>query len=181
MSQATPITFDLTSGVNALSNFSKTVSGVTLNFLNPSARTAFSGDADGLALGPQGGFITGAALTSFQITVVGATLQFTGYNITYTGGSGAFSLSGGSGSSNLNSLVSDGVFSANGSWMLAPGQTGTLTATGFSGNNNIAQLNQLTFNTVSTSVPEPSTLALFFIGAGALGMSRRKHRIQTLS
>jgi len=180
MSQASPITFDLTSGVNGLSNFSKTVSGVTLNFLNPSARTAFRGDADGLGLGPQGGFITGAALTSFQITVVGATLQFTGYNITYTDGSGAFSLSGGSGSSNLNSLVSNGVFSANGSWMLAPGQTGTLTATGFSG-NNIAQLNQLTFNTVSTSVPEPSTLALFFIGAGALGMSRRKHRIQTLS
>ncbi len=180
MSQASPITFDLTSGVNALSNFSKTVSGVTLNFLNPSARTAFRGDSDGLAVGSQSVFITDADLTSFQITAVGATLQFTGYKITFTDGSGAFSLSGGSGSSNQNSLASTGVFSANGNWMLAPGQTGTLTATGFSG-TNAAQFNQLTFNATTAAVPEPSTLALFFIGAGALGMSRRKHRIQTLS
>lgn len=61
---AAVITFDLSSGVNGTTTFTKTVSGYTLTFLNPSPRTTFRGDTDGLGLGNQGAFITGNPLTT---------------------------------------------------------------------------------------------------------------------
>jgi len=173
---ASLITFDLSIGVDEQTSFAKTVSGITLTFLNPSARTAFKGDADGLALGNQGAFILGAPLTSFQLSVLGGTLQFKGYEITFAQSPNAsFSLAGGSGASNNNLLNSLATYPADGNWTIAPGQTGTLTATGFSG-VEMAQLHTLTFDILANPVPEPSTYALLCISLGVVGYARRKSR-----
>ena len=168
------ITFDLSSGVDGRTTFSKTASGYTLTFLNPSLRTTFKGDSAGLALGNAGVFITGNPLTSFQFTVQGGTLQFSGYSITYEAAAAAsFSLSGGSGTSANNTLSTTGTFTANGNWTLAPGQTGTLTATGFGG-TDFSQLRSLTFNTVATPpviTVQPQSAVVAVGGAASLSVT----------
>jgi hypothetical protein len=170
--RAIDITFDLTSGVDTLSTFSKTVSGITLTFLNPNIGPNFAGDADGLGLGTAGSFMP-STTTSFQLQVTGGTVQFKSYLITYEDSTSAtFSLSGGSGTSTNNPFNSTGTFTANGNWSLASGETGTLTAGPFTG--GMSQLNSMTFSIVP--VPEPSTYALAAIATGVLGAVARRQR-----
>ena len=173
--RASDITFDLTSGVNGQSTFSKTVSGITLTFLNPNIGPNFKGDSDGLGLGNAGSFMGVNTTTSFQLQVTGGTVQFKSYLITYSDTTSAtFSLSGGSGTSTNNPFNTTGTFTANGNWSLASGETGTLTAGPFAG-IELGQLKSMTFSTVP--VPEPSTYALAAIATGVLGaVARRRQR-----
>lgn len=176
---AADLTYTYGAGDNELSVISKTVSGVTLTLLNPSARTTFRTDGDGLGVGLQGIFLSGAPLTSFQLQVAGGSLALKSYVLGYTDRSSAatFSMSGGSGTSTGNSLGSTGNFNASGNWILAPGDTGTLTASGFDTGSagGIAQFASITF----TVVPEPSTYALGVTAAGVMAFAarRRKSRI----
>ena len=170
--RAIDITFDLTSGVNDLSSFSKTVSGITLTFLNPNIGPNFKGD--GLGLGNAGPFMGANNTTSFQLQVTGGTVQFKSYLITYEDTTSAtFSLSGGSGTSTNNPFNTTGTFTANGNWSLASGETGTLTAGPFA-TGEVGQLKSITFSTVP--VPEPSTYALAAIATGVLGDVARRQR-----
>ena len=180
--RATDIIFTFSSADNELSVITKTdaPSGVTLTLLNPSARTTFKADIDGIAVGLQGGFITGAALDSFQLQVTGGTITLKSYTLGHTNAgttNATFSMSGGSGSSSGNALSSTGSFNANGNWSLAPSQTGTLTATGF-GTSGLAQFRAMAF--AVTPVPEPSTYALGATAAGVMVFAtrRRKSRVR---
>lgn len=180
--RATDITFIFGSAENELSVITKTdaPSGVTLTLLNPSDRTTFRADNDGLGVGLQASFISGADLLSFQLQVTGGMITLKSYSLGYVnaGATGAtFSMSGGSGSSSGNSLASTGSFSANGNWSLTPSQTGTLTATGF-GTSGLAQFKSMTF--AVTPVPEPCTYALGATAAGVMVFAtrRRKSRVR---
>lgn len=171
--RASDITFDLTSGVNGQSTFSKTVSGITLSFLNPNIGPYFMGDQDGLGLGTAGSVMQ-STTTSFQLQVTGGTVQFKSYLISYENTATAtFSLSGGSGTSTNNPFNTTGTFTANGNWSLASGETGTLTAGPFAA-GEMGQLKSMTFSTVP--VPEPSTYALAAIATGVLGAVARRQR-----
>lgn len=172
--RAADITFDLTSGVDNLSTFSKTVSGITLTFLNPNIGPNFDGDSDGLGLGNNAGSFMPSTTTSFQLQVTGGTVQFKSYLITYEDSTSAtFSLSGGSGTSTNNPFNSTGTFTANGNWSLASGETGTLTAGPFTV-GELSQLNSMTFSIVP--VPEPSTYALGLVATGVLAAVARRRR-----
>jgi hypothetical protein len=171
--RAIDITFDLSSGVSNLSTFSKTVSGITLTFLNPNIGPNFKGDSDGLGLGNASSFMP-STTTSFQLQVTGGTVQFKSYLITYEESTSAtFSLSGGSGTSTNNPFNSTGTFTANGNWSLASGETGTLTAGPFTV-GELSQLNSMTFSIVP--VPEPSTYALGLVATGVLAAVARRRR-----
>jgi hypothetical protein len=155
---ATDITFDLSSGATG-SNFSKTVSGYTLTFLNPTGGT-FYGDSSGLYIS--------STYQGFAIQVTGSALIYKNYEISGIGGPGAvpFDLSGGTGTSTGNSL-SVGVNSYSGSYSMSPGQTVSLfsnTSGGYS------QMKYMTF----TTVPEPSTYALLAIATGVMGVLARR-------
>lgn len=135
-------------------------------------------DGDGLAVGLQGSFIRNAPLTSFQLQVAGGSLTLKSYVVGYIVNANAatFSMSGGSGNFTGNSLGSTGNFNASGNWVLAPGDTGTLTASGFDAQKSgLAQFASFTF----TVVPEPSTHALGVTAAGVMAFAarRRKSRI----
>lgn len=149
-------------------------SGITLTLLNPSARSTFKADSDGIAVGMVGAFVTGADLTTFDLQVTGGAITLKSYVIQYTQTpTGTFSMSGGTGSSSGNSLTAQGTFTANGAWTLAPGETGTLTGSGIAA-TQFAQLKSMTFSV--TPVPEPSTYALGVIATGVLAFAAKKRK-----
>ncbi|MEI7923418.1 MAG: PEP-CTERM sorting domain-containing protein [Planctomycetota bacterium] len=157
---ASDITFDLSSGVTG-SNFSKTVSGYTLTFLNPTGGT-FYGDSSGLYIS--------SAYMGFAIQVTGNALIYKNYEISSIGGLGAvpFDLSGGTGTSTGNSLTV-GVHSYNSSYSMSPGQTVSLFSNTSSG---YSQMQYMTF----TTVPEPSTYALAVIATGVMAAVARRRK-----
>lgn len=177
--EAADVTFDFTSGVLSTYSFSKTVSGYTLVFSNPSPYNIFEGDTDGLVIGANNNPI----VNQFQIVLTGGpvtdALLFKNYEVGYVGIGGVspaapFSLTGGSGTSTNNSLASTGVFSFAGPFSIAQGQTVTFSSPGTNANLMLSQIKFMTFTVVP--VPEPSTYALGTIAAVTLAWLARKRR-----
>jgi hypothetical protein len=175
--QGAVITFTYSESDNGKTVISKTVSGVTLTLSNPQGGT-FIVDSDGIGVGLAAAFLP-ADITSFDLAITGGVGLLTGYSLGYANSAASqafFSMSGGSNFSPGNPLSSTGAHTANGNWTLAPGQSGTLSASGFA-SNGLAQFKSLTFDvTPATAVPEPSTLGAFLVGLGAVVARRRRVR-----
>jgi len=167
MARAIDITFDLTSGVDGQSSFSKTVSGFTLTFFNPGQQNYFEGTGNGLNVGVW----NATQMTSFQFKVTGGSLIFKDYVVGDGGDAQPFSLTGGTGTSNNNPLGNTGTFNFNGPYMMDPSQTITFSAPGTTG-SQYSQIASMTFSTV----PEPSTYALAAIATGVTAAMARRRR-----
>jgi len=173
------ITFDFTSDIGGSSSFSKTVSGYTLTFSNPSPTSLFEGDGDGLAIG---NIQNPNLVNQFQIVLTGGpvtdALLFKNYEVGYVAsgaGSGAepFTLTGGTGTSTNNSLASASTFNFNGTFSISQGQT-VLFSSPDTTSWMLSQIKFMTFTVVP--VPEPSTYALSAIGVALLGYQARRRR-----
>ncbi len=169
MLQASDITFDLISGVEGTTSFSKTVLGYTLTFSNPTGSSTFGGYPFGMAIGDTGA----GGLYAFNIQVTGGALNFKSYEVGLTDPQSAkpFDLSGGNGSSTGNSLSTVGVFNYNGSMLIAPGDTVLFNSPG-TNENVFSTIKSMTFS----SVPEPSTYALATIATGVMGVLARRRK-----
>jgi hypothetical protein len=167
--RAVDITFDFTSGVGGQLNFSKTASGYTLNFSNPSPFFVFGGTTDGLWID--------SLVNQFQIALTGGpvtdALLFKNYEVGSVPGGGAqpFTLTGGTGTSTNNSLATIGVFNFNGQFSIAQGQTVNFSAPGTSA---LSTIKRMTFTIVP--VPEPSTYALGAIATGVMAFVARRRK-----
>ena len=171
--RATDITFDLSSGVEGLSTVTKTVSGYTMTLTPTGTSSTFAGDTDGLFIGISRDLVS--YVNGFQIQVTGGTLNFKNYTVGWASNpANPFTLTGGTGTSTNNTLASTGVFSYNGSYSIASGQTVNLTSTTTNG-GELSEIKYMTFTVVP--VPEPSTYALAAIATGVLGaVARRRQR-----
>jgi len=170
------ITFTYDQFDNGQSVISKTVSGVTLTLSNPQGGN-FRADSDGIGVGLAGTFL-GPDNLSFDLAIIGGVGRLTGYSVGFANSAANqafFSMSGGSNSSSGNALSSTGTFTANGNWTLAPGQSGTLSASNFN-STGLAQFKSLTFDVTPAAVPEPSTLGFILAGLGAVVARRRRVR-----
>lgn len=174
--RASDITFDLTSGVGGESTVSKTVSGYTMTLTPTGTNSAFSGDSDGLGIGSFG---ADSYVNGFQIQVTGGSLSFLNYTVGYIGELPAnpFALTGGTGTSNNNTLATTGLKTYNGSYSIAPGQTVSLTSTGTT-DSYLSQIKYMTFTVVP--VPEPSTYALAAIATVVLGAVARRRKARNV-
>lgn len=176
---AADVTFTFDAGDNGLTTISKTVDSITLILSNPSTKTTFRSDSDGLGVGygPEGSSFIDGELSSFQLQVTGAYLTFVSYQLgwAYSSPNMNFSMSGGSGTSTANPLQTVGTYTPNGNWGLAPSQTGTMTISGFgTDDSDFAQFKSMTFSYIP--VPEPSTYALGAIATGVMAFAARRRK-----
>ena len=173
--RASDITFDLTSGVGGESTVSKTVSGYTMTLTPTGTNSAFSGDSDGLGIGSFG---ADSYVNGFQIQVTGGSLSFLNYTVGFKAiVAYPFALTGGTGTSNNNTLATTGLKTYNGSYSIAPGQTVSLTSTGTT-DSYLSQIKYMTFTVVP--VPEPSTYALAAIATVVLGAMARRRKARNV-
>ena len=168
--RATDITFNLAPLSGQSSPYSLTSGGCTLLFTsigNPN----FTADPAGLRL---------LSNVYFSISkTAGATdLIFKSYSVQslLNDNSSSFNLTGGTGTSNGNTLTAFTTLNYNGSYSLVGSQTVTYNPVNFKPTSDpaatIVTLNSLTF----TAVPEPSTYALGAIATGVMAAVARRRK-----
>jgi hypothetical protein len=168
--QAVDITFDLTELPGKSSPYSLTSGGYTLLFTSIGI-SSFTGSP--------GGVVTKSSRYFSISKTAGATdLIFKSYVVDsiINDNASSFNLTGGTGTSNGNTLTAYTTFNYNGSYSLVGSQTVTYNPVNFRpddgpGSTEVT-LNALTF----TAVPEPSTYALGAIATGVMAAIARRRK-----
>lgn len=169
IAQAVTFTFD--DDDNGLSTIVKTVDGITLTLSNPSPRSDFEADSDGLVtLGSFGSDVN--SLIGFDLTF-SSPVQLVSYTVGFVGfgldGDETLTLSDEISTSVENSSFSTGLRNFSNQFTVAAGQTITVTNTNVDG-NDILQWSAIEVTPVEepTSVPEPGSM-LGLLALGGLG------------